>query len=270
VWDQKSGNFRDAIDAGMELRDNISPGNFKRYFKTAPQSFGPSSARDYVVSDINHLPADKIMFIPQGGAWPGAEVGVAGLANELILQLDELRKQPGALHFPRKRPLVLVAAGTGATAFYLAKHLRGKCRVVAVPVAGDDVYLREQIRWLQESHRATSIPKLQCMDYQCEPEILRSRIRSSFADIRGSKLLVWRELERAAAGEFHFDLIYAPVAFEEMWLAIDENRITLDTDIVYLHSGGLEGNSSMLDRFAYKKLITNNESAEIQRLLEGN
>jgi hypothetical protein len=60
------------------------------------------------------------------------------------------------------------------------------------------------------------------------------------------------------------------VAFEEMWLAIDENRITLDTDIVYLHSGGLEGNSSMLDRFAYKKLITKNESAEIQRLLEGN
>jgi 1-aminocyclopropane-1-carboxylate deaminase len=258
VWSQQSGNFYDAIAAGMELRDNLHPDDFDRYFRTPLGAERKESTRDWVASDIDHLPDSRILFVPQGGAWPGAEQGVSALADELLCQLDDLRASPGALKYPTKRPIVFLPAGTGTTAYYLANSLRGKCRVVVVPVSGDDVYLLQQMRSLEESHRRDSQPKLEFIDYPCVPEILRPRIRASFADIREGKLLIWREMERAANDQFHFDLVYAPVAWEEMWLAIEEGRIASDVDLVYLHTGGLEGNTSMLDRFAYKKLLSRN------------
>jgi 1-aminocyclopropane-1-carboxylate deaminase/D-cysteine desulfhydrase-like pyridoxal-dependent ACC family enzyme len=100
------------------------------------------------------------------------------------------------------------------------------------------------------------------------PEVLRPQVRSVFADVREGKLQVWKELERAAAESFrdgaglemHFDLIYGPNAWEEVWLALGDGRLSSERDLVFLHTGGAEGNCSMLDRFCFKGLLDREEA----------
>jgi len=88
-------------------------------------------------------------FVPQGGACPDAEAGVAELASEIDAwwagQSDTGRSEstPTALR-------VVVPAGTGTTALFLARHLSASAgvqgaRVFAVPCVGDAAYLREQM-----------------------------------------------------------------------------------------------------------------------------
>jgi 1-aminocyclopropane-1-carboxylate deaminase len=267
---QTAGNLPAALTAGMQLR-RIPPDVYARAFMHVPSADGGAGggwcdARAWLVEDVRDVcpDAERLLFLPQGGAWPGAEDGVAELARELAAQLAEMRSD-GRLRFPAKPPVVFLGAGTGATALFLARHLRGRCKVVAVPVAGDAEYLVRQMRALDGAGGAGTMVDMR--DDAVLPEVLRPRVRSSFADVREGKLLMWRELERAAAAAaaaacgdgdaaLHFDLVYGPNAWEEVWLAIDEGRLGGDSDLVFLHTGGQEGNMSMLDRFCFKGLLT--------------
>lgn len=95
------------------------------------------------------------------------------------------------------------------------------------------------MRWLQQSSGETQTVL---------PGVLRPRLRGTFADIRAEKLKIWQEMCRAAV-DYEFDLVYAPKAWEEVMLAVEEGRIAADgEDLIYYHSGGLEGNDSMLGR----------------------
>ena len=83
-------------------------------------------------------------FVPQGGACPDAEAGVAELASEIgAWWAGRSDTTPTALR-------VVVPAGTGTTALYLARHLSASAgmegaRVFAVPCVGDAAYLRQQM-----------------------------------------------------------------------------------------------------------------------------
>ena len=84
-------------------------------------------------------------FVPQGGACPDAEAGVAELASEIGAWWTGHQRSdttPTALR-------VVVPAGTGTTALYLARHLAATAgppvRVFAVPCVGDAAYLRQQM-----------------------------------------------------------------------------------------------------------------------------
>lgn len=315
---QPSGNLHDSLAAGMTLRQipehvyrtafqKISPGPFHGRAGREP-SAGPaghaeetaSDAQAWVCQDLRDEYPDprRIMFIPQGGAWPPAEEGLRELADELLAQLDQLRNQ-GNLSFPRKVPVLFCGAGTGTTAFFLARHLQGKVRVLAVPVAGTAEYLIEQMLWLEESVRlattshvrgeeisatperctgallssSTMEDSLDAADAMRSPIVLRPRIRSTFADVREGKLLIFRELERAAVAAttlvganhashqgLHFDLIYGPNAWEEVVLALDEGRLEADRDYMFLHTGGTEANETMLDRFRFKNLLSEEDA----------
>lgn len=306
---QPSGNLHDALEAGMMLRpipediyrhsfQNISPGPGLGDAAVNTGTVAADDARAWVCDDLHDEYSDsrRILFIPQGGAWPPAEEGVRQLAEELVVQLAEMRKS-GGLSFPRKVPMLFCGAGTGATAFFLARHLEGKVRVLAVPVAGSAEYLIQQMRWLEEAtldppkrlgdEAMSSLPpctsrsaptsdeqrSLQISESKHWPEVLRPRIRATFADIREGKLLIFRELERAAAAaseiaskggaprNLHFDLIYGPNAWEEVSLALDEGRLVHDRDYIFLHTGGVEANETMLDRFHFKKLISEEEAS---------
>lgn len=166
-----------------------------------------------------------------------AEVGIRKLAEELATQITELRN---AKMLALKRPVIFLAAGTGTTAYYLNKFLGGVAKVVAVPVAGDERYLVKQMRWLREMGGEGGGDVL--------PGVLRPRLRGNFADVREDKLKVWREMKRASEG-IDFDLVYAPKAWEEVMLAVDEGRLAAEEDLIYYHSGGTEGNASMLGRW---------------------
>lgn len=166
-----------------------------------------------------------------------AESGIRTLAKELAVQITELRRRR---ELAMKRPVLFLAAGTGTTAYYLNKYLAHVAKVVAVPVSGDERYLLKQMRWLHQLSEEEATFAL--------PGVLRPRLRGSFADIREDKLTLWKEMRRAADG-IDFDLIYAPKAWEEVLLAVEEGRLGREgEDLIYYHSGGLEGNVSMLGK----------------------
>lgn len=281
---QASGNYADAVRAGMRVRQ-IPRGVYEAAFMHLDDCGARSrragdggdvfaAAREWVEMDLRdaEVGEGRVLFVPQGGAWPGAEDGVAELATEIAGQLQELRSE-GVLEYASKSPILFMGAGTGATAFYLARHLRGMCKVVAVPVAGSADYLVEQMLSLNKTLTAggKSFVEADVREDIVFPDVLRPQVRSTFADVREGKLLMWKELERAAAEscaalnceEIHFDLIYGPNAWEEVWLALGDELLDADRDLVFLHTGGEEGNLSMLDRFCFRGLLSRDEAKEL-------
>jgi len=117
--------------------------------------------------------SDKVLFIPQGGAWDGAELGVANLAEELRQQIQSLRANKC---LALKKPIIFLASGTGTTAFYLSKHVVDFAKVVAVPVSGDEKYLVKQMRWLDDYRRDSSSKGINA---PVLPDVLRPRLRGS-------------------------------------------------------------------------------------------
>lgn len=225
------GNFASAVQLGM--RHYPLPGDQFR------QLFSDQSPRDAICNarSVAHGLHEPVI-VPQGGACPMADIGVRKLAEELAMQISEMRS---AGMLTMKRPVLFLAAGTGTTAYYLNKYLTDVAKVVAVPVSGDERYLVKQMRWLHEIGEEDRGAAL--------PGVLRPRLRGTFADVREDKLKIWREMKRAAE-DIDFDLIYAPKAWEEVMLAVDEGRLgTKGEDLIYYHSGGTEGNVSMLGRW---------------------
>lgn len=244
---QKDSNLRAGLDSGMDLR-TIQHETYKHIFGTLDEQ----QREDWLCHELGCAHGRNLLFVPQGGAWANAEVGVAELAKEIVEQLASMRAD-GKLEYPDKRPIVFLGSGTGTTAYFLARHLGGKARVITVPVAGSVEYLTRQMNAL------TSVPQGPMLDVQDGlflPELLYPRLKSAFADVSDSKLRMWHEMQRATGGDFNFDLIYAPRAWEEFWLACDERRLDLDRDIIFLHTGGVEGNVSMLNRYLYKGLVS--------------
>lgn len=237
------GNFRNALCAHMQHfeLDGIA---FHETFMSKAPFHAQDAVRDAIYGmGLSHEEGKRILYVPQGGAWPGAEPGVKKLAHEIRAQIAELRSQ--GLLKREKRPVLFLAAGTGATALFLSRHLSDTAKVVAVPVSGDERYLVKQMRWLDFYKK----PAADSMVSSVFPDVLRPRLRASFADVRPDKMRIWKEMQRAAAdaGEFDFDLTYAPKAWEEAMLAIEEGRLCAEgEDLIYYHSGGLEGNGSML------------------------
>lgn len=279
------GNYAAAVAAGMRVR-RVPRAVYEDLFMHLEDGAARAAregdvrglfaeAQDWVAGDLRRGGEDgdaiggKVLFVPQGGAWAGAADGVAELAREICAQLAGLRRE-GALEYPQKPPILFVGAGTGATAFYLARYLQGTCKVVAVPVAGSADYLLEQMRSLDKIAASGGGRRLgsDVREDAVFPDVLRPKVRSTFADVREGKLLIWKELERAAAdavrssgcGDLRFDLIYGPKAWEEVWLALEDGRLDGERDLIFLHTGGEEGNVSMLDRFCFKGLLSRAEA----------
>ncbi|KAI0564052.1 Tryptophan synthase beta subunit-like PLP-dependent enzyme [Gracilaria domingensis] len=235
------GNLREAIEAGME-HVPIGLQAFRNGFTdTRPRDIRGAALE--VLRELGYsISSENFLFIPQGGAWTGAEYGIRVLAQELRQQIDRLRAD-GRLAL--RKPILFLSSGTGTTAFYLQKYMQSHAKVVTVPVSGDERYLVKQIRWLDSYESNTE----EIMKTSAFPNILRPRLRSSFADIRPEKLKIWKELCRSTGGAFEFDLVYAPKTWEEVMCAIQEGRLATEgEDLIYYHSGGTEGNSSMLGK----------------------
>lgn len=172
--------------------------------------------RDFIAS--LRLNLDKETFIiDQGGAVEEARLGLEVLA-------DEIRNS--GLHVKS----LATPSGTGTTALFLALSMP-EYKVYTTPCVGDADYLREQMSSLSK------IPD--------NLMILEPKKKYHFAKPYREFLDIWQKL---VSTKIEFDLIYAP----SMWMALLEHT---KEDILYVHSGGISGNESMLKRYKQKDFI---------------
>jgi len=160
--------------------------------------------------------AEGSFVIDQGGADRSAVEGIALLADEIIsenLAIDA----------------IATPSGTGTTALYLALSLP-TIKVYTTPAIGDVTYLQEQMLALH-----APLPK--------NLVILKPKKKFHFAKLYPEFLMIYSKTKSAGV---LFDLLYAPA----MWLALLEQ--TKEEKILYVHSGGVSGNVSMLERYKKK------------------
>jgi 1-aminocyclopropane-1-carboxylate deaminase len=206
------GNLKLALKQGMALHE-IPHESYRELVGSLHSSF----------PDARITLSEKQLLLPQGGADPLAKAGIDRLAEEITQWQQE--KQIGRLN-------VVTPSGTGTTAFYLAKALRG-ARVYTTPLIGGREYLEAQMRRLGELPLNLSI--------------LETEKHYRFGKPYEEYLEVYRQLKEAG---IVFDLLYAP----KMWLLLSERLETMEGEVLYVHSGGVSGNASMLMRYREKGL----------------
>lgn len=170
--------------------------------------------RNYVAS--LSLSNDEYTFvIDQGGADRSAKEGLEVLADEIRAENLEVKS-------------VATPSGTGTTALYLALALP-EYKVYTTPCVGDVTYLREQMSALAE------IPT--------NLIILEPEKKYHFAKLYDEFYEVYEKLKD---GGIEFDLLYSPA----MWMALISQT---EEKVLYIHSGGVTGNVSMLERYKRRR-----------------
>ena len=168
---------------------------------------------------INYIESDLVLA--QGGADLGAKEGITVLAKEIALWQQENSM---------KRLTVVTPSGTGTTAFFLA-HALCDVTVITTPLIGSKAYLLEQMQSLGD------IPK--------NLTIFETEKKYHFGKCYDEYLDAYKEMLNQGV---EMDLLYAP----KMLMALKESLALVEGDVLYVHSGGVQGNRSMLDRYANK------------------
>ena len=166
------------------------------------------------------------LVLAQGGADLGAKDGIELLAEEIrVWQLEK----------SIEKLTVVTPSGTGTTAYFLALSLPG-VTVITTPLIGSKEYLEEQMQFLGV------LPD--------NLTIVETEKKYRFGKVYSEYKRVYQELLEQG---IEMDLLYAP----KMLIALSEVMDNIDADLLYVHSGGVKGNGSMLERYAHKELIVN-------------
>ncbi len=160
----------------------------------------------------------RSMFINQGGADDAAKDGVEELSREIVDFMIE--NQIEKLN-------VITPSGTGTTSFYLAYFLSEMANIYTTPTVAGKENLINQMKQLGD------IPNINIID---------TKKRFKYAKPYKEFLNMYHYLKNF---DIDIDLIYAPKTL----IALKENLKDIDGDILYIHSGGLIGNESMLKRY---------------------
>jgi 1-aminocyclopropane-1-carboxylate deaminase/D-cysteine desulfhydrase-like pyridoxal-dependent ACC family enzyme len=169
--------------------------------------------RDFIAS-LGVTIDNKTFIIDQGGAVTEAKIGLEVLAKELRKQLES---------YPDIKALA-TPSGTGTTALFLAQALP-EYTIYTTPCVGDTLYLQEQMRAL------APLPQ--------NLTILEPKKKYHFAKPYKEFYAIYKKLLQSG---IEFDLLYAPA----MWQSLLERT---SEPLCYIHSGGVSGNSSMLERY---------------------
>ena len=164
---------------------------------------------------------EKDLLLAQGGADLGAKEGIAFLADEI-----KIWKEQNAI----KKLTVVTPSGTGTTSFFLAQNLP-EIEVVTTATVGSRPYLFEQMEALG------AIPQ--------NLKVLESSKKYHFAKPYREFLMQYKQfLDQGIS----IDLLYAP----KMFITLSEYLDEIEGEILYVHSGGVKGNVSMLKRYEHK------------------
>jgi 1-aminocyclopropane-1-carboxylate deaminase len=235
-----SGNFARALALGADIVE-VHADDYRRVF-SGPS--GPRISASPGLFDGERLWPSEALWIPQGGAEPGAEDGVKLLGDEI---LSDWKSRQGQDSATKRHLVVIVPAGTGTTALFLAQCFASQkdISVVAAPCIGDASYLKRQMADLEA----------QCgRKGGSRPLVLEPQRKESFGVPRAELLSIWRELRDAG---LFVDLLYAPRAWEIVFEAIDAGTLVPSpaTTLMYIHTGGCEGVSSQLTRYKHSRLL---------------
>jgi 1-aminocyclopropane-1-carboxylate deaminase/D-cysteine desulfhydrase-like pyridoxal-dependent ACC family enzyme len=161
------------------------------------------------------------LILAQGGADLGAKEGVGVLAEEIRLWQREHNIE---------KLTVITPSGTGTTAYFLAAALPD-VTVITTPLIGSKEYLVEQMQYLGR------LPD--------NLTIIETQKKYRFGKTYKEYLTVYQEL---LGQGIEMDLLYAP----KMLIALSEELENIEGELLYVHSGGVKGNSSMLERYRHK------------------
>ncbi len=194
-------------------------GNLSRALNFGMQLIENEAYTEFISKTQADFPLDTI-FVKQGGAMTEAEVGVKLLATEI---------HAFAVENALTELAVVLPSGTGATAVFLQKHL--KFKVFTVPNVGDSEYLKKQFTEL------VSNPDLhpQIWDFPNK--------KHQFGALYPEYYEIWQEL--LIDTKVEFELLYDP----KTWLILSEKLADFSCPVMYIHSGGIDGNISMIKRY---------------------
>jgi len=218
--------------------------------------------------------------VPQGGACGVAILGGRMLAHEIVsFWLEE----------GRGRPLtVCVPGGTCTTALLVHREIRTllshmdnalDIQVVVIPCVGDDTYARRQMMALNletggsgnESEIPTVLRPSPDTNSYFGQHGSEQQEYFNFGEPDAAILKTCRAMEEEC--DVNLDLLYGAPSWTIMlrhWRtmlpndatsAFDERNPLAGREVMYVHSGGLEGVASQLTRYRYKGLV---ELDEIQ------
>jgi 1-aminocyclopropane-1-carboxylate deaminase/D-cysteine desulfhydrase-like pyridoxal-dependent ACC family enzyme len=186
--------------------------------------------RDVVQSLYSPSPDSRVqmkeddLVLAQGGADPGAKEGVELLAEEIKLWQKEHNI---------KKLTVATPSGTGTTAYFLAAALPD-ITVITTPLIGTKKYLIEQMDYLGP------LPG--------NLKILETEKRYHFARTYPEYIGLYQQL---LSQGIEIDLLYAP----KMLIVLYKELKGIVGEVLYIHSGGVKGNPSMIERYRYKGFV---------------
>lgn len=200
-------------------------GNISRYLKQNPTGnykFALANGMKFYESDdkeefAKSLQNEHSLYIKEGGANKNAKFGIKKLA-------DELEEYANDKIFD-----IFLPSGTGTTALYLSQY--SKFDVFTTPCVGDREYLKKQFLELESKSL---------------PTILKTNKKYHFGKLYKELYKIHKELKSQT--NIEFDLLYDPIG----WICIKENLNIFKNPVLYIHQGGILGNLSMLQRYAYK------------------
>ena len=174
---------------------------------------------NHFVTHINEFELkNKEALVQQGGFEKESEKGFIDLAQHIQNLESSNRPQQ-----------IFLTSGTGTSALFLQKHL--DIPVITCPVLGNRPFLLKQFHSLEP-------------DLPYYPEIIETKKGYPFAQPHPDIYCTYLYFKNQG---IEFDLIYDCTG----WIAIKENiEKFLDKKTLFIHSGGLSGNESMLKRYS--------------------
>ncbi|EHF1816440.1 1-aminocyclopropane-1-carboxylate deaminase/D-cysteine desulfhydrase [Campylobacter coli] len=200
------------------LRNNPC-GNYKLALENNVYFIENHSDKDLKTFALSLCEKDDV-FIEQGVANLNAESGYIQLAKEIESQSKNL-----GLDFD-----IFLPSGTGTSAAFLAKN--SKFKVFTCACVGDECYLKTQILNLIKNYDFSNL------------EILKSDKKYHFSKLYLEFCQLYKDLKQECQIEFDllYDMLGLSIALKREW----------KNPLLYIHQGGISGNSSMLERYIFK------------------
>lgn len=235
-----SSNLERALRSGMDLRE-LTSAEYER-LAAAPKT---------LVSPVPEPDEGLTCWVPQGGAFAGAEAGIEALTKEVA---DFVEAATGE---EANRPWkFVVASGTGTMALFAARCMEQRAskdvaprtskriEVVAVPCVSSGAALQREMAVLDAASG----------DRRIFPTVLDEAAGAParvFSAPCAEHLGLWMQLKQQSPN-IEFDLVYAPRA----WEILRESQLwSGSSNIIYYCCGGHEGNESQLGRYRHLGLL---------------
>lgn len=269
---QPSGNFFRALLLGMEIIE-LSNEEYQTLFG------GDSGGSSMPPIGVDPPGRGASLWVPQGGAFKLAMQGAKVLAEEILsFWSKEGDNKPLSLILPGGTctTAALVHHALGTLQSELAEEDRLDIKVIVVPCVGDSGYAQRQMIALNTNIGALphDIPFIL-------PPSPRTLVASD-REAQSVKYFPFGEPNKAILDVFNLlqnkydlqvDLVYGAPAWAIMlrhWrvspdvsfpTSFDPNNPIAGREIMYVHSGGLEGINTQLLRYKYEGLV---ETKDIQ------